>query len=117
MKKRTSSLLAALLALGLVAGGGTTGSAHDLGYGWASSSKVEGNAAGGGKHWFGVHQNLNGSDRGNDSSYYHATRKHRASVQNSTGTIVRSSDKGAGIWARAWQPATAWGNKAFWYRY
>ena len=74
-------------------------------------------AAGGGKHWFGIHENLNGSDRGNDSSYYHATKKHRSSVQNSTGAIVRSSDRSAGIWARAWQPATGWGNKAYWYTY
>ncbi|MCT1478116.1 lactococcin 972 family bacteriocin [Microbacterium sp. p3-SID336] len=117
MRKRTASVLAGLLAIGIVAGGGMSASAHDLGYGWAASSKVEGSAVGGGKHWYGVHENLNGSNRGNDSSYFHASKKHRSSVKNSTGSIVRSSDQNGGIWARAWQPATASGNQAFWFTY
>ncbi len=118
MKKRTMSVFAALLVAGLVAGGTVSASAHDLnGYGWAASSKEEGSVVGGGKHWYGVHENLNGSNRGNDSSYYHGSKKHRASVKNSTGTVVRSSDKSAGVWARATQPGTAWGNEAYWYAY
>lgn len=111
------SVLAGLVAAGLLVGAGASASAHDLGYGWAANSKVEGSAAGGGKHWYGVHENLNGSNRGNDSSYYHASKKHRSSVKNSTGVVVRSSDQNGGIWARSWQTATAWGNEAYWYTY
>lgn len=118
MRKRTASVVAGLLAIGFVAGGSVSASAHDLnGYGWAADSKVEGSAVGGGKHYYGVHELLNGSNRGNDSSYYHATRSHRASVKNSTGSIVRSADQKAGVWARATQPATTSGNEAYWYAY
>ncbi|MFT4156473.1 MAG: lactococcin 972 family bacteriocin [Microbacterium sp.] len=111
-------MIAGLIVIGLIAGGSTSASAHDLnGHGWAADTKVEGSAVGGGKHYYGVHELINGSNRGNDSSYYHATKKHRASVKNSTGSIVRSADKSGGIWARATQPGTLWGNEAYWYTY
>lgn len=117
MKKRKSALVVGLLVASAVAGGALSANAHDLGYGWAASSKVEGSASGYGKHWYGVHESVNGSNRGNDSSYFHATKRHRASVKNSTGSVVRSADQGPGVWARAWQPATGWGNYAYWYAY
>ena len=117
MRKRSTGIVIAVLVAGVVATGTVPASAHDPnGYGWAASSKEEGAVVGGGKHWYGVHSNTNGTNVRNDSSYYHAKKKHRTSVSNGNGT-VRSADQPAGIWARADQYATNSGNKAWWYAY
>lgn len=118
MKKTVAALASCLMAVGLVSGAAAPAAAHDPhGYGWASSDKVEGTIAGGGKHWYGVHTNINGTNRRNDSSYYHATKKHRASVQNPKYGVTRSADTVKGKWARADQPASPSGNQAYWYAY
>lgn len=115
---------AAVVIAALAFVGASTGpaAAHNNGYGeapnhYASSNFMSGSVVGGGKMYYGVHQMLNGDDRNNDSSYYHATKKHRASVKNSTGNVIRSGDKGGGTWAQATQDATAWGNEAYWFVY
>lgn len=111
-----------VLAAVLVLGNAGIASAHNNGYGgapnhYASNTYVTGSSVGGGSMYYGVHSMINGSDTANDSSYYHGSSLHRSSVKNSTGQVIRSGDKGGGIWAQATQNATAWGNEAYWYVY
>lgn len=51
------------------------------------------------------------------ANYIHPTKKHRSSVINHWGTLKRSADRGAGIWAYS-ELATTWGgNKAYYHAY
>ncbi|WP_374313993.1 lactococcin 972 family bacteriocin [Microbacterium sp.] len=122
MRKVIKAILTGGAATALVIAGAGTAAAHNNGYGaapnhYASNTYLTGAAVGGGRMYYGVHEMINGTDRNNDSSYYHGTKQHRASVKNSTGAVVRSGDKAGGIWAQATQDATAFGNQAYWYTY
>lgn len=122
MNRIVQTLTGTAVAAILVVATAGVASAHNNGYGgapdhYASATYVTGSTVGGGKMYYGVHAMINGTDKNNDSSYYHGTKRHRASVKNSTGNVVRSADKSGGTWAQATQDATSWGNQAYWYVY
>jgi hypothetical protein len=122
MKKISKVALGSVFAASLVLGSASVASAHDNGYGgapnhYASNTYLTGASINNGSMYYGVHSMINGSDTNNDSSYYHGSLLHRASVKNSTGNVVRSSDRSGGLWAQATQDATTSGNQAFWYTY
>lgn len=52
----------------------------------------------------------------NYSNYYHASKKHRSSVQNCNG-LVRSTDAVGGLWSYASEGVCLSGNQAFYYVY
>ena len=51
------------------------------------------------------------------SHYYHAGKKHSASVKNSRMKSAKRVTKKAGVWAKAWCYSTVSGNKVYWNTY